>query len=57
VGLDGPVDAAGGMFGPAALGVIEGLGVVVEVLLGPSGRQLPFAGPFDAIPAVAAVGG
>src|SRR4030095_14463385 len=57
VRLHGPVDAAGGMFGAPAFEVVEGLGVGVEVLLGPGGAQVPLVGPFDAVPAVAAGGG
>ncbi len=30
------------MFGAAALGVVEGLGVVVEVFFGPGGLELAF---------------
>ena len=51
------MDAAGGVFGAAALGVIEGFGVGVEGFLGPGGFQLGLAGPLDAVPTVAAVGG
>ena len=50
------MDAAGGVFGAAAFGVVEGFGVGVEVFFGPGGFELAFVGPFDAIPAVAAVG-
>ena len=50
------MDAAGGVFGAAAFEVVEGLGVGVEVFFGPGGFQLALVGPFDAIPAVAAVG-
>ena len=57
VRLHGPVDAAGGMFAAPTFEVVEGLGVVVKVFLGPSGAQVPLVGPFDAIPAVAAGGG
>ena len=56
MGLDGAVDAAGGMFGAAAFVVIEGFGVVVEVFFGPGGFQVALVGPLDAVPAVAAVG-
>ena len=44
VRLHGPVDAAGGMFGAPAFEVVEGLGVVVEVFLGPGGAQVPLSG-------------
>ena len=40
MGVDGPVDAAGRMFGAAALGVIESFGVVVEVFFGPGGSAV-----------------
>ena len=53
--LHGPVDAAGGMFGAPAFEVVEGLSVVVEVFLRPSGAQVPLVGPFDAKPLSAAV--
>jgi len=53
VGLDGPGDAAGGVFETAVLGVVKGFGVIVEVLFGPGGLQLALAGPLDAVPAVA----
>ena len=52
--LHGPVDATGGVFGAAALEIVEGLGVVVEVFFGPGGAKVSLVGPFDAIPAVAA---
>ena len=56
MGLDRPGDAAGRVFPAAAFGVVEGFAVIVEVFLGPGGSQLPFVRPFDAIPAVAAIG-
>ena len=57
VGADGPVDAAGRVFGAAAFEVVEGLGVGVEVFFGPGRVELALVGPLDAVPAVAAVGG
>src|SRR5260370_37395496 len=45
------------MFAAPTFEVVDGLGVVVKVFLGPSGAQVPLVGPFDAIPAVAAGGG
>ena len=54
--LDGAGDTAGRVFGAAALGIIEGFGVIVEVFFGPGRFELPFAGPLDAVPAVAVVG-
>src|ERR1041384_6551570 len=56
LGFEGPVDAAGGMFGAALFEVVEGLGMSVEVFFGPGRFQLAFVGPMDAIPFFAAVG-
>jgi hypothetical protein len=44
------------VFGAAALGIIEGFGVIVEVFFGPGRFELPFAGPLDAVPAVSVIG-
>jgi len=49
------VDAAGGMFGPAPLIVIEGLSEIVEVLFRPGRFQLPLVGPAHPVPAIARV--
>ena len=57
MGLDRPVDAAGRVFGASTLVVVKGLGVVVEVFLGPCGSQVALIGPADAVPAVAAGNG
>jgi hypothetical protein len=54
--LDRPVDTPGGVFKAAAFGVIEGLGMVVEVFLGPGWFEVALVGPPDAVPAVAAFG-
>ena len=54
--LDGPGDTAGRVFGAAALGIIEGFGMIVEVFFGPGRFELPFAGPLDAVPAVSVIG-
>ena len=54
--LGGPGDTAGRVFGAAALGIIEGFGVIVEVFFGPGWFELPFAGPLDAVPAVSVIG-
>ena len=43
VRLDWPGDAAGRVFGAAALRIIEGFGVIVKVFFGPGGFELPFA--------------
>ena len=46
---DGPRDTAGRVFGAAALGIIEGVGMIVEVFFGPGRFELPFAGLLDAV--------
>jgi hypothetical protein len=40
--LDGPVDPAGGVFGAASFGMLEGLAVIVEVSFRPGGFELRF---------------
>ena len=54
--LDGPGDTAGRVFGAAALGIIEGFSMIVEVFFSPGRFELPFAGPLDAVPAVSVIG-
>jgi hypothetical protein len=52
--VDEAVDPAGRVFGAAPLVVVESLGVVVEVLFGPTGFEMALVGPAEAVPAVVA---